>query len=161
MGDKNFNIIEINELCISAGITCDEPCEAVPEVKEEEGEYPCTLDMDQSQKFVLGLKVDEMTWSHGDKQKRTLAYLDSGVADREGKKYIMTREETILSQRGDRYLKEFVVAELVNEDKRKFSNFRNYDEELEMLEDWLINPRVDKHELLMFDDNIGKEKKTK
>ena len=40
MGDKTFNIFEMNELCISAGITCDEPCEVVPKVKEEEGEYP-------------------------------------------------------------------------------------------------------------------------
>ena len=46
MEDKIFNIFEINELCISAGITCDEPCEVVPEVNEE-GEYPCILDMDQ------------------------------------------------------------------------------------------------------------------
>ena len=100
-------------MCVSAGITCDEPFKVSPEVKEEEGEYPCILDMDQSKKFVLGLK-DEMTWSHGDKQKRMLAYLDSGV---------MTQEETILSQRGDQHLKEFVVAELANEDKKKFSNF--------------------------------------
>ena len=35
MGDKNFNIFEINELCISVGITCEEPCEVFPEVKEE------------------------------------------------------------------------------------------------------------------------------
>ena len=28
-----------------------------------------------------------------------------------------------------------------------------------MLEEWLINPRVDKHDYLMFDDNIGKGKK--
>ena len=88
--------------------------------------------MDQSQKFVLGLK-DAMKWSHGDKQKRILAYLDRCVADREGKKFVVTQEETILSQRGDQHLKEFVVAELDPEDKRKFSNFRNYDEELEML----------------------------
>ena len=46
MGDENINIFEINELCISVGVTCDEPCEVVPEVKEEEGEYPCILDMD-------------------------------------------------------------------------------------------------------------------
>ena len=104
MGDKNFNIFEINELWICAGIKCDEPCEVVPKVKEEEGEYPCIFDMDQSQKFVLGLK-HEMTWSHGDKHKRTFAYLDSGVAEREGKKYVMTQEETILSQRGDQFLK--------------------------------------------------------
>ena len=48
MVDKNFNIFEVNELCISPGITCDEPCEVFPEVKEEEGKYPCILDMDQS-----------------------------------------------------------------------------------------------------------------
>ena len=29
-----------------------------------------------------------------------------------------------------------------------------------MLEDWLINLRVDKHDCLMFDDNIGKEQTT-
>ena len=46
MGDKNFNIFEINELCISAGITCDEPCKVVTEVNEETYEYPCTLNMD-------------------------------------------------------------------------------------------------------------------
>ena len=43
MGDKNFNTFEINELCIYAGITCDKHCEVAPEVKEEEGEYPCFL----------------------------------------------------------------------------------------------------------------------
>ena len=26
-----------------------------------------------------------------------------------------------------------------------------------MLEDWLIDPRVDKHDYLMFDDSIGKK----
>ena len=124
MGDRNFNIFEINELCISVGITCDEPCEFVLELKEEERDYPCILDMDQIWKFVLGLK-NEMTWSHGDKQTRTLSYVDSGVAEREGKKFVMTQEETILPQRGDQYLKEFSIAELVNEDKGKFSNFRN------------------------------------
>ena len=36
MGDENLNIFEINELCMFAGVTCDEPCEVVPEVKEEE-----------------------------------------------------------------------------------------------------------------------------
>ena len=65
-----------------------------------------------------------------------------------------------MSQEDDQYLEEITVAELVNEDKGKFSNFRNYDEELEMLEDWLINPRVDKHDYLMFDDRIGKEQIT-
>ena len=46
MGDKNFNIFEINELCISAGIARTKPCKVSLEVKEEEGEYPCILDMD-------------------------------------------------------------------------------------------------------------------
>ena len=89
MGNETLNIFEINELYVSIGITCNEPCEVVPEVKEEDMEYPCNFDMDQSQKFGLELKK-EMTWSHGDKQKRTLSYLDSGVADRQGKKSIMT-----------------------------------------------------------------------
>ena len=35
MGNENFNIFEINELCISARITRDEPCEVVPKVNEE------------------------------------------------------------------------------------------------------------------------------
>ena len=35
MGDKNFNTFEINEFCVFAGITCDEPCEVVAEVNEE------------------------------------------------------------------------------------------------------------------------------
>ena len=35
MGDKNFIIFEINELCISTRILCNEPCEVVPEIKEE------------------------------------------------------------------------------------------------------------------------------
>ena len=47
---------------------------------------------------------------------------------------------------------------MVNEDKIILSNFRKYDEELEMLEDWLINPRIDKHDCLMFDEIIGEEK---
>ena len=29
MGDENINISEINELCIVAGVTCDEPCVVV------------------------------------------------------------------------------------------------------------------------------------
>ena len=78
MGDENLNIFEINELCISVGVTCDEPCDVVPEVQEEEGEYPCILDIDQSQNFVLELK-DEMKWSRGDHQRRTLAYFDNDV----------------------------------------------------------------------------------
>ena len=49
----------------------------------------------------------------------------------------MTQEETILSQKGDQYLNEFIVAGLTTEDKEEFSNFRKYDEELKMLEDWL------------------------
>ena len=70
----------------------------------------------------------------------------------------MTQEETILSQRGDQYLKEFDVAELDNRDKEKFSNLREYDKELKMLEDWLVNPRIDKDDFLMFDCSIEKEK---
>ena len=35
MGDENLSIFEINELCVSIWITCDEPCEVVPKVKEE------------------------------------------------------------------------------------------------------------------------------
>ena len=65
--------------------------------------------MDQSQKFVWELK-NGMTWSRRDKPERTLAYLDSGVADKKGKKFFMTLEETILSLRRDQYLNEFVVA---------------------------------------------------
>ena len=112
MGD----VFEINELCVSAGITCTKPCKVSPEVNEEIEAYPCTLDMDQSQKIVLELK-NEMTWSRRDKTERTLAYLDSGVADRMGKKFVMTHEWTIVSQEDDQYLKEITVAELVNEDK--------------------------------------------
>ena len=76
---------------VFAEITCNEPCEVVPEVKEEEGEYPCTLDMHKGQKIVLELK-DEMTWSHEDKSERTLAYLDSVVAERLGKKLLLLRD---------------------------------------------------------------------
>ena len=68
----------------------------------------------------------------------------------------MKQEDTILSQKGDQYIKELVVADLVNEDKQIFSNLRKYDEELEMLEDWLINPRIDNDGYLMFDHSIIK-----
>ena len=122
MGDKNFNIFEIIKLFISVGITCVEPCKVSPEVKEEEGEYPCILDMDQSQKFVLELK-DEITWSRGDKQRRTLAYFDNDIG-RHRNKYVMTQENIILSQKGDQYLEELVVAELATKDKDKLSNLR-------------------------------------
>ena len=90
--------------------------------------------MDKRKKIVLELK-NKMTWSCRDKPERTLAYLESGVADRPGKKFVMTHEETIVSQEDDQYLKEITIAELVNEDKGNFSNFINYDEELKMLED--------------------------
>ena len=49
---------------------------------------------------------------------------------------------------------------MVNEDKGNLSNFRNYVEELEMLEDWLINLRIDKDDCLMFDESIGKKQIT-
>ena len=61
-----------------------------------------------------------------------------------------------MSQKGNQYIKELVVAELVNEEKGIFSNLRKYDEELEMLEDWLINPRIDNDDRLMFDCSIRK-----
>ena len=54
----------------------------------------------------------------------------------------MTHEGTIVSQEDDQYLEEITVAELVNEDKGKFSNFRNYNEELDMLEYWLLSIRL-------------------
>ena len=57
-------------------------------------------------------------------------------------------------------MREIDFTKLDNEDKGIFPNLRKYDEELEMLEDWLINPRVDKHDCLMFDDNIRKEQTT-
>ena len=82
--------------------------------------------------------------------------MDSGVADREGKKSAMTQEDTILSQRGDQYLNEFVVAELANGDKEIFFNLRKYDKELEIMEDWLINTRIDNGDCLMFDSCIRK-----
>ena len=118
--------------------------------------------MDQSQNFVLELK-DEMTWSRGDNQRRTLAYVDNDVG-RQRNKSIMTQEKTILSQKGDQYLGELVVAELDIEDKEKLSNLREYDEELKMLQDWLFNPRIEKDECLMyasiemFSDKIRDEK---
>ena len=77
--------------------------------------------------------------------------------ERQRKKYFIIKEETILSQKDNQYLEELVVAELDNEDKEKLSNLRKYDEKLEMLEDWLINPRIDKDKCLMLDCNIGKE----
>ena len=41
--------------------------------------------------------------------------------------------------------------------KVSFLTSRNYDEELEMLEDWLIDPKIDKDVCLMFDESIEKE----
>ena len=46
---------------------------------------------------------------------------------------------------------------MANEDKVKLSNLKKYDEELEMLEDWLINPRIDKDDCLMLVCSVGKE----
>ena len=62
-----------------------------------------------------------------------------------------------MSQEGNQYLEEIVVAELDTKDKENLSNLIKYNEELEMLEYWLINPRIDKYDCLMFDDIIGKE----
>ena len=64
-----------------------------------------------------------MKWSRGDHQRRTLAYFDNDVV-RQKNKYFMTQEKTILSQKGDQYLGELVVAELATEDKEKFYNLR-------------------------------------
>ena len=88
---------------------------------------------------------------------KTFAYLDNSVVDRRRKKPVMTQEGAILSQEGYHPMKELVVTKLANEDKGIFSNLGKYDEELEMLEDWLFNPRIYKNECLMFDDNIEKE----
>ena len=46
---------------------------------------------------------------------------------------------------------------MANEDKEKIYNLTKYDEELEMLEDWLTNPRIDKNVCLMLGCSIGKE----
>ena len=84
----------------------------------------------------------------------------AGIEESEGrwrKKYGMTKEETILFQKGDQYLEELVDAKLDNKDKKKLSILRKYDEELEMLEDWFINPRIDKNDSLMLNCGIGKE----
>ena len=63
-----------------------------------------------------------------------------------------------MSQKDDQYLEELAVTELANEDKEKISNLRKYDEELEVLEYWLINPRVDKYECLIFIAELEKRK---
>ena len=87
-----------------------------------------------------------------------------GSKYRKRKKYFMKREETIFFQKGDQYLRELVVSDFATEDKEGLSNLKKYNEELEMLEDWLINPRIDKDGFLMyasiemFSDNIGEEK---
>ena len=47
--------------------------------------------------------------------------------------------------------------ELDNEDKDKISNLKKYDEELEMLEYWLIDTRIYKYVFLMLYCSIGKE----
>ena len=47
-----------------------------------------------------------MTWSRGDKQRKTLAYFDNSVADRQGKKSIMTQEGDIFFQEGDQPMME-------------------------------------------------------
>ena len=124
MEDKNLNVFEIYELCVSTVVAHAKPCKVSPEVNEETQEYPCTLDMDQIQNIVLELN-NEMTWSRRDKPERTLAYLDSGVADRKKKKFVMTQEETILSLRNDQYLNEFVVTGLVLKTKKNFITLEN------------------------------------
>ena len=78
--------------------------------------------------------------------------------DTQKKKSSITKAKTILSQKGDQYLEELVVAELANADKEKLSNLKKYDKELKMQEDWLINPRIDKYDWLIFGFNIGKER---
>ena len=45
---------------------------------------------------------------------------------------------------------------MVNGDKEIFSNLGKYDKELEMMESYLINPRVDNDDFLMFDSSIRK-----
>ena len=69
--------------------------------------------------------------------------------DKERNLSIMTHEETMLSQKGDQYLRELAVVEFANEENEDLSNFKKYDEELGMLEYWLINPRIDKDDCLM------------
>ena len=58
-----------------------------------------------------------MTWSRGDKKRKTLAYLDSSVVDIQGKTSVMTQEGAICSQEGDQPMKNLVVKKLDNEDK--------------------------------------------
>ena len=64
-----------------------------------------------------------------------------------------------MSQKGDQYLEELVVVELANEDKDKLSNLIKYDEELRMMEYWLINPRINEDDCLILGCNIGEENK--
>ena len=77
--------------------------------------------------------------------------------DRQRKKSVITKVETIFYQKGDQYLEELVVSELANKDKEKLSKLRKYDAELQIMEDWLINPRIDKDDYLILGYSVGKE----
>ena len=89
-----------------------------------------------------------------------------GIEGSDGKhngKYVMKKKEAVLSQREDQYLEELVVSKLANYDRGRLFYFRKYDEELQQIEDWLLNPRIDQVDHLMgkniemFSCSIGKE----
>ena len=119
---------------------------------EAEKGRPIETHMDQSQNFVLGLK-DEMTWSHGDKQKRTLAYLDRCVAEKEGpieslvnsvkNTDLLMEEMTVKSNETNRsYVFEtddlFVIAGFVADDRQSFETVLKFDQ-VKYYEDRLSN----------------------
>ena len=69
-----------------AGVTCDEPCEVVPQVKEEEEMY---RDISRKQDQNCILMNSEAMLSHEDNQGGTLTHFDNMIADRHAEEFVV------------------------------------------------------------------------
>ena len=78
LGDENINIFEINELCMFVGVTCDETCEVVPQVKEEEEMYK-DISRRQDQNYIM-MNSDAIL-SHED-NRGALTHFQSVIANK-------------------------------------------------------------------------------
>ena len=73
-------MFEINELCVFAEVTCDEPCEVFPKVKEEEEMYK-DISRIQDQNCIM-MNSDSML-SDEDNQGGALTHFYNMIVDRQ------------------------------------------------------------------------------
>ena len=86
MGNENLNMFEINELCVFVEVTCDEPCEVFPKVKEEEEMYK-DISRIQDQNCIM-MNSDSML-SHEDNLEEHSHIFDNMIVYRHEEEFVV------------------------------------------------------------------------